>query len=884
MNDRIAERSLLNFIANSPDAVLIIADGVILECNAAAVKILDATDRQSLIGVPPSALSPEFQSDGRSSHEKAQEMIALALDNGSHRFEWQHTKFNGEILPVEVTLTTIDDADSPVLHVHWRNLTEQQAALSELKEREEYRRLLFESSPWPIFIIGNLDSEPSFIDCNPAGVKITHSPSKSDVVGKTAAFFSAALQYDDVPLAEALHKQVGECFEKGSVVFDWRQQGFDGAIWDSCVHMLHFNYQGKDYLQLTENDVTEQRAAQRAILKAKEAAEAASKVKTDFLANMSHEFRTPMNAVLGLTYLLLQDQLTEKQQHFLKLIELSAHNLMEIINDVLDFSKMEAGKLAPKQIEFGIDEVLNNLETIALAKTAAKDRLEIIFDIRPGVPARLIGDPLRLGQVLINITGNAIKFTDEGCVIVKLEIVNDDADKVEVLFSVKDTGIGMTAGQQSQLFQSFFQADTSSTRKYGGAGLGLTISQGLVELMGGKIGVESEYGVGSEFCFTLPFAKVSGRPAAVSGPAQQPELPDADGLMLLKKDIQGATVLLVEDNSINQEVAAEILQQLGLNVVLASDGQVALDKIATQDFDLVLMDIQMPVLDGIEATKRIRKTKTLAELPIVAMTAHALASEVEKSISAGMNDYLTKPVDPDSLFRTLAKWIAPGARPVAQIVPVAEAPALIVDLTKLTTIDTEIGLARLGVKPAVYGGLLRAFYRENKNGAALLKKAWATDDSEAASRIAHTIKGTAGNIGAVRLYEAATKLEGILKNRKNRDPGALLMAFELELVRVLEELKQFVPPPVTALYPEVADRNPEELPMLLLELERYIAINRPKQCREALAKIAALRLTESTGRKIAELSEVINLFDLDVAGTLLQALVKDLASEPNATV
>ena len=414
---------------------------------------------------------------------------------------------------------------------------------------------------------------------------------------------------------------------------------------------------GADLLGLAdaiERLVTERQTIERALRQAKDAADAASHAKSEFLANMSHEIRTPLNGIIGTINLLKASALDRHQLHYVNLASTSGENLLELINDILDFSKIEAGKLAIETLDFNLGRLLGDLSA-GLALRAEQKKLTFTCEAEDDVPLKLQGDPNRVRQVLLNLTGNALKFTGSGEVAVRIQLVERKTDSAQLRFSVRDTGIGIAADKLGGLFEKFTQADASTTRRFGGTGLGLAICKQLVELMGGQIGVNSREGEGSEFWFTLRLAYPAAAPFVSSTAAAEPMVPAKLALLPGQKSAQ---VLVAEDNFINQEIIRALLGLLGLTPELVVNGVEAIQALKEGNYDLVIMDMQMPELDGYEATRRIRTAETgRARVPIIAMTANAMMGDREKCLDAGMDDYISKPIDTSVLVGVLQRWL-----------------------------------------------------------------------------------------------------------------------------------------------------------------------------------------------------------------------------------
>ena len=550
------------------------------------------------------------------------------------------------------------------------------------------------------------------------------------------------------------------------------------------------------------------------------AAESASQAKSAFLANMSHEIRTPMNAIIGMTLLALKAGPTPRIQDYLHKIQSSSQHLLGVINDILDISKLEAGKVTLEQVEFELERTIENMALLISEKATSKG-LRFSVHMAPDVPRQLVGDPLRLEQILINLASNAVKFTERGEIAVSISVQELRPGQVLLHFAVRDTGIGLSDAQREQLFQAFQQADSSITRKYGGSGLGLVISKRLAELMGGRIGVDSKPGVGSSFWFTacLGLGRSSTGPQRLGGVSDGPQreladdsaqtpqpptgLPPADALSPAA-ELLGARALLVEDNELNQEVATEFLQALGLQVDLAENGAVALEMLQQGEYDVVLMDMQMPVMDGLSATRAIRQLPGLQQLPILAMTANAMAGDRERCLAAGMNDHVAKPVDPAELLAKLQHWVKPasvracGAAP--RQVAAACQPAQAMDagcwsaLEQVEGLDCRLGLSQAAGRMPLYLNLLGRFVADQADAAARLQQAISASDWDDAERVAHTLKGVAAQIGAMALAAGAKQLEQALRQRR---PGAemdsLLQATAQQLAQLGAALSACLP-------------------------------------------------------------------------------------------
>jgi PAS domain S-box-containing protein len=849
--------------------------------------------------------------------------------------EWEQRliRRDGRVAVTSVRFSLLRDSAGRPQYVAslQEDITERRAAEDMLRKREEELRRanfladtaleLSKAGYWHVPLDGS-----GWYNSSPRRVAVFGEIPRPDYRYRLDEMFAHASEGDEVAAKvarEAFNAAVEGKTEKYDTVFAYKRP-IDGRI--AWIHALGHVQKGTDGkptdMYGVSQDITEFKRLEAELVTAKDAAVAATRAKSDFLANMSHEIRTPMNAILGMTHLALKTELTPKQRNYLTKTRVAAQALLGIINDILDFSKIEAGKLEMEETEFHLDNVMENLSSVVSQKAQDKN-VEFLVAAPDDLSLTLVGDPLRLGQILINLVNNAVKFTERGEVVVTVALEDRVSDRVKLKFSVRDSGIGMTPEQTARLFQAFSQADSSTTRKYGGTGLGLSISKRLVEMMGGEIWAESNFGAGSTFLFTAWFGTALGEirrkrfipdlvgirvlvvddneqarlilsdalrglglrgELASSGEeaiqkvtladSQDPyrlllmdwQMPGMDGLeasriimrssrltqvpkivmvtafgrediqaqaeamgidgYLLKPvspsllvdtlvelfgasgqqsglpraleadglppDANGIRILLVEDNEVNQQVATELLESAGASVRIANHGSQAVQMLTESEgpppFDVVFMDLQMPEMDGFTATKLIRAQPQLQHLPIIAMTAHALVEERRRCMEAGMNDHVSKPIDPDALFATLLRWAQPRhGRTTESESRSAELTDEAI-LAKLKGVDTAGGLKRVAGNVRLYRNLLAQFVTEQCDAGSQISAAIDSGQHELAERVAHTVKGVAGNIGLGNVFAASEKLERAIRQRDFRVLPSLqeftqLLSSQIQIIR-----------------------------------------------------------------------------------------------------
>jgi len=650
------------------------------------------------------------------------------------------------------------------------------------------------------------------------------------------------------------------------------------TFWAALSIRRRIDESGVAKAQGVVQDITERREREE-LQRARAAAEAATSAKSDFLAKMSHELRTPMNAIIGFAELALRNDSEARRLEHLGNIRAASRSLLRIIDDILDLSRIESGKLVLDHRDFDLETVLDQVALLLSHEAAAKGLLLKVAHA-PRTPLALVGDPVRLEQVLVNLVGNAIKFTEHGEVELSVDLASRGDRKARLRFMVRDTGIGLTAEEQSRLFAPFAQADSFSTRRQGGVGLGLAISRQLVEKMGGRIAVESRAGVGSVFLFTAEFGEGTER-AARPAPAAPPPAP---AVLPRTAVLRGARVLLVEDNALNRQLAREILQPTGLLLDMAENGPDAIAAVDQVAYNAVLMDVQMPGMDGLEATRRIRALRGGATLPIIALTANAMERDRHECLAAGMSDFLAKPVDAEQLLATLSHWVGGAVAPMAVAPPRTGAtgpqPAASPPPTlppALPGLDLALAVRRLGGRESLVLEVLHGMLRQYGDAPEVLRAHLAANRADDARIAVHTLKGLAATAGCMRVSSVAREVELAIK------AGASVEGLLAELAGALAEVRASA-----AQLPATAGKAPPPRagPIdLAVELPRLATLLRTSDsaAQEQFELVRPSLAARVPGEVLDPIGRAIQVFDFETASMLLEALPLPALREGHAS-
>ncbi len=791
--------------------------------------------------------------------------IELRMRRGNDGFFWVRLTVRG----VDDLLSgSSDDPESPGMLVIVDDINQRKEAEEALQCRSTFIDTLMDTIPCPLYY---KDIQGRYLGGNQAF---------SDFIGLAATAFVGKSAYDVAsPELAAFYEDHDHRLLRstGSDNYECQLLRADGSLRDVIFNKATYpDGSGRvagivgaitDITGLKQ-EAADLRRSQAELEYARLQAETASQAKSAFLTNMSHEIRTPMNAIIGLGQLALLTDLNGKQRDYLEKIESASESLLHLMNDLLDFAKVEAGKLTLEIITFSLSSCLSTVQNITRVKAAEKG-LDLRINVSPEVPSQVAGDPFRLEQILINLLGNALKFTEQGGVTLDVTAAAaGEGEPFPVTFTVSDTGIGMTDKQMASLFQPFTQGDDSTTRRYGGTGLGLSICRRLVTLMGGEIQVASEAGCGAVFTVTVPLDRV--KQSAVEAAASL-------DTKLVREILEGRRVLVVEDHPINQQVVRELLEHVGVMVSIAENGKEAALRMSEPGlpFDLVLMDVQMPVMDGYEATRLIREKWPVGRLPIIAMTAHAGREESERCLRSGMDGHMAKPLSGETLYRALLETLAPQgsyAPKAPEVDRVEVAEGCREQLPAIAGFDLNEGVKRLQGNRSLYGALLINFCNENRDIAAKLRSFLEQGDYGQLQRQSHRLLGVAGNLEAQQIYLHAKQLNTALKD-------GCLSAVPLGLAGLIDALtealaseKQFI-----ALFPVKStvsgDKEPDRsaLQPLLQELAECIR-NKNCQALEVGERIVELLRGTPLAEDSATLTAALDRFDFNGAAGHLKVV------------
>jgi two-component system, sensor histidine kinase and response regulator len=860
------ERRLRELIINVADGILVLnEDSVIQFINPAAATLFGRTVKEmqdQLFGYPVTTNESTELNIVRA------DAVPMVVEMRIAATQWEEKP--GYVVSLRDITERKQMLEELDLHRHHLEaiVAQRTAALQEAEDK--YRTVADFTYDWETWI----DTQGKWLYCSPGCERVSGYRAEQ-FIDRPKLFLDIILAEDQAIVTD--HLREGHAGHRAhELCFRIRRK--DGEIrWIEHICQPISDETGMVVSRRASNrDITERKLHEQQLIEARNTAEAASQSKGTFLANMSHEIRTPMNAIIGLTHLMKRGRTTLKQQEQLEKIDSAAVHLLSIISDILDMSKIEAGKLNLEQTDFHLDSVFDQIKSLLKEQIDTKNlSLEIDND---SVPLWLKGDVTRLRQALLNYVGNAIKFTEQGTITIRAKIIAQQNNEVLVRFEVQDTGIGIDADKLAHIFEAFEQADESTTRKYGGTGLGLVITRRLAQIMRGNAGAESQPGQGSTFWFTawlgighgiLPSKNLSDK---------------VDTEAELRVSYTGSRILLVEDNIINREVALELLSSTQLAVDTAENGREAVNKVRDISYDLVLMDVQMPEMDGLEATRLIRAMPTKAGLPILAMTANIFAEDLQACKTAGMNDFISKPVNPENLFTTIIKWLPKQViadNPSSLIVEPSNFDKnnhskLRVQLAAIEWMDSIIGLRNVNDDVAVYLRLLKQFDNNHGDDTKKITRYLANGNIGKAQKLVHALKGVSGTLGLSYLQQAAITVEEELRhsvdNKNNTLIQQLIKAINSEQYKLHQFLSQISEHAESEC---LIKNNPIEVQKTLNSLEELLEIDDTSVNDLFVDSEPLLRLNFDT--KTDQLGQQINSFDYKAALLTVKSMLVTLA-------
>ncbi len=843
-------QQMLNAI---PVGIALFDENLILEeCNDAEIQMFGTGTKERIMEEFPDLLPP-FQPDGSRSRERMNDKFKAADEQGVQCFEWVYRKSDGTTFPAEVTLTRVQSGDRKILVACNRDLTKEKKMQAEVAHANERIRILFDTTP---LCCTMLDNEFRAIDCNQEAVKMFGMSSKEEYLTNFATIFPE-FQPNGILSSDFFRGKVAEAFKKGRVRFEGLARNMQGE--EIPIEVI--------FIPLLMNDITTIAGYARDLRERKllEKTEALSEVKMQFFANMSHEIRTPMNAIVSLSALLLEEPLEEKPQHYVKDIKTSADTLLSLINDLLDFSKLDAGKMQLVPRHYRFLEMLDHVGS-TLAFAARNKGLDFSVEKNGELPECLFGDNIRLKQVLWNLIGNAIKFTKEG--FVKL-VVTDRDDRIG--FDVIDSGIGIKESDIPILFEAFTQVDQQNTAHLQGTGLGLGICKSIVELMGGEIGVSSVYGKGTAFSFTIP---------KVPGDAAQIDRQESAG-----EQIVGSTakILVVDDNEINLNVATGVFGSLGMEIDTASSGKEAIRMVRQTDYDIVFMDHMMPEMDGVETTRRIRILgEKYEKLPIIALTANAVYGAREMLIESGLDGFVSKPIDRTELGKVLMEFLPKEKYRVDHVrQPDAPADRSSEELkTRLmegaADLNVPLGVVRSGGNWNTFVTSVKMLNRKMPGHIAQLNRLPTEETLSDYAIEVHGMKGVLAGLGCDPLAAEAAELERAAKSGDAAFCRENTGAFTDKLKKLNADLSDVF------IKTESSDQSVREkgdiaeLANNLKKIEHFLDDYDTDFALALVKKMNGLRFDLPLEEKLARLEQLIEEFDYDTAKNLSHEIGADL--------